>query len=150
LFTSLFVLSARFDFRPVRGKSYWLYEKESKFRLFTIAPTHWSGKAPGRYIGECILQDDMTWTIDLDESLSEASWFNELLEQERQKVNISLQQSSTLEDAMPVYLDKLPYYRRLLAYGLGLSLKTSMEKAGIKQLAYKEAATLLMYDKKCE
>ena len=44
---------------------------------------------------------------------------------------------------MPVYLDELPYYSRLLAYGAGTSLKESMHKAGIDVLNYEQANKML-------
>ncbi|MEM7027270.1 MAG: DUF2452 domain-containing protein [Pseudomonadota bacterium] len=143
LFTSLFVLSARFEFKPVRGKSYWLYLVDNEFRLFAISPDSWSGKVPGQYIGECILQEDITWTIELDELVVNEKWFNDLIDEERKRIVEQLELAKNIETAMPAYNIKIRYYQRLLMYGLGISLKTSMQRAGINQLAYQDAAALL-------
>ena len=145
LFTSLFVLHARFDFRPVVGKPYWLYYMDAEFRLFSTAPQQWATGRPGKYIGECVLQEDVTWTINLDEQVASEDWFINLVESQRQGIEKSLQEAEHLEDAMPYYLGKLPYYSRLLAYGVGTSLKASMQRAGISQLGYQEAKGLLTH-----
>ena len=65
LFTSLFVLNTNFEFRPVAGNSYWLYHTNDKFKLFSTAPNAWACGQPGIFIGECVLQNDVTWTIQL-------------------------------------------------------------------------------------
>ena len=147
LFTSLFVLSARFEFKPICGKRYWLYLIDEEFRLFTIAPNAWSGRNPGLYIGECELQEDITWTVNIDEQVVNENWFNDLLSQTHKRITSELEQVEFLEDAMPYHVSKMPYYQRLLAYGLGVSLKASMQGAGINQLSYKQAAKLITVEK---
>ena len=52
LFTSLFVLHSKFQFKPVLGKSYWLYLRNNSFQLSMIAPHEWGGNSYGQYIGE--------------------------------------------------------------------------------------------------
>ena len=147
LFTSLFVLKARFDFRPVAGQSYWLYFTDKQYKLFSTAPYEWASGQPGIFIGECILREDVTWTIKLDEAILEEEWFVGYVQAEQQKVRDALFDADQLQQAMPVYLEELPYYSRLLAYGAGTSLKESMNKAGIDVLNYEQANALLTDDK---
>lgn len=146
LFTSLFVLNTNFQFRPVAAKSYWLYYTNNKFKLFLTAPDDWACGQPGVFIGECVLQNDITWTISLDPEIADATWFIEHIEEQKKRVQDSLENSASLEDAMPYYVSGISYYSRLLAYGLGTSLKTSMEKAGINTLCYEQAKGLLAHE----
>jgi hypothetical protein len=67
LFTSLFVLHSDFSFKPVPGRRYCLYRKADRFRLSLIAPQEWGDARFGQYIGECVLQPDLTWTLRFDE-----------------------------------------------------------------------------------
>ncbi len=143
LFTSLFVLKSRFDFRPVVGHSYWLYFTDEKYKLFSTAPHEWACGQPGKFIGECVLREDVTWTIKLNEEISDEDWFMEYVQAERQKLQEALLDADQLQQAMPFYLVELPYYSRLLAYGTGASLKESMRKAGIDALPYEQAMALL-------
>lgn len=145
LFTSLFVLNARFEFRPVAGQSYWLYFTDDKFKLFSTAPGDWATGQPGQLVGECVLQPDVTWTININAEIAHETWFTDYVEEQRQLVEQTLNEAETLEDAMPYYLQKLPYYSRLLAYGVGTSLKESMTHAGINALGYEEAKGLLTH-----
>lgn len=147
LFTSLFVLNARFEFRPVAGQSYWLYFTDDKFKLFSTAPEDWATGQPGQFVGECVLQPDVTWTININETIAGETWFTDYVEEQRQRVEQTLNEAETLEDAMPYYLQKLPYYSRLLAYGVGISLKESMTRAGINTLGYEEAQGLLTHSR---
>ena len=143
LFTSLFVLSSEFAFRPVVGRSYWLYRIDGKFKLLLLAPDDWSAGHPGRFIGECVLREDVTWTLTLDGEAARDASLLRRLEDERRRLQGSLEEAHSLEEAMPVYVASLPFYRRLLAYGLGGSLRLSMQAAGINTLGYDEARGLL-------
>lgn len=146
LFTSLFVLNSSFSFRPVVGRSYWLYRVDGSFRLYLLSPSDWSAGYPGRFIGECVLQDDITWTLTLDEAAANDESLLQYLERERRRLEVSLQQTDSLQEAMPVYVESLPFYSRLLAYGLGSSLRVSMQAAGISTLGYDEARGLLGHE----
>lgn len=146
LFTSLFVLNSDFNFRPVIGKSYWLYRVDGRFRLYLMSPAEWSAGHPGQFIGECVMQEDITWTLTLDETAARDSALLEHIESERRRLEESLENSQTVADAMPVYVQSMPFYARLLAYGLGSSLRVSMEAAGINALSYDEARGLLSHE----
>ena len=148
LFTSLFVLNTNFEFRPVAGNSYWLYHTNDKFKLFSTSPNDWACGQPGIFIGECVLQNDVTWTIQINQDVSQQEWFISYLHQQKIHLEESLENSISLEEAMPFYVKKMSYYSRLLAYGLGTSLNTSMQKSGINALHYDQAKMLLSYDSK--
>jgi hypothetical protein len=45
---------------------------------------------------------------------------------------------------MPVYLEALPYYSRVLASALAYSLKQSMQKSGILGLSFRQAEQRLL------
>ncbi len=146
LFTSLFVLKSEFRFRPVVGKSYWLYRTDGRFKLLMLPPDKWSAGHPGQFIGECVLQEDITWTLTLGEEAAADESFLRLIEEERNRLESSLREADAVEDAMPEYIASMPFYCRLLAYGLGGSLRSSMRAAGINALTYEEARGLLTHD----
>ena len=81
----------------------------------------------------------------MNEAIADETWFTDYVEEQRQLVEQTLNQAESLEDAMPYYLQQLPYYSRLLAYGVGTSLKESMTMAGINTLGYEEARGLLTH-----
>lgn len=143
LFTSLFVLHSQFQFKPVIGRSYWLYRQQEKFRLSLIAPHEWGGTAFGQYIGECVLQADITWTLSLDEAVTQDAALLSLIEKRRQQFEDSLQNAGAIDDVLPFYLAALPFYQRVFASALASSLKTSMQKSGIQGLSYRAARGLL-------
>ena len=143
LFTSLFVLESDFAFKPVPGRAYWLYDKEGRFWLSPVPPHEWSPVVYGRYIGECRLQGDMSWTLELDPEVAEDSTFLRYLEEKRARFEADLEAADTLEEALPVHESRLPFYQRAFAYGLAHSLGASMEQSGIRGLSDNEARGLL-------
>ncbi|SEO90876.1 DUF2452 domain-containing protein [Aquisalimonas asiatica] len=145
LFTSLFVLESDFNFKPVPGNTYWLYQKEGRFWLSPVPPQEWSPTVYGRYIGECRLQTDMSWTLMLADEVAEDQAFLAYLEDRRARFEETLESAETLDDALPVHESRLPFYQRAFAYALAHSLGTSMERSGIRALSYNEARGLLAH-----
>ena len=143
LFTSLFVLHSRFQFKPVVGKSYYLYWRNSDFHLSLIAPHEWGGSGYGEYIGECVLHKDVTWTLSLHESAARHEALMTLIEHRRREFQQALNAADTIDDVLPVYLESLPFYQRVLASALASSLKVSMQKSGIAGISYQQAKGLL-------
>jgi hypothetical protein len=143
LFTSLFVLQSEFRFNPVPGQEYWMYMRKGGFTLSLVAPAEWHGKMPGRSIGRCILQDDRTWTLELDAPVAADTTFMAGIEKRRLAFQQTLENAETLEDILPVYDDSLGYYGKVLAFILGKSLRTSMQLSGIAALGYEQAKGLL-------
>ena len=139
LFTSLFILESEFRFKPVPGRPYWLYRKDGAFRLSIIPPHGWYEQVSGRYIGECQLQDDMTWTLELAEDVAEDAEFLNFLEEKRKAFERDLSEAESVEDALPRFKANFPFYQRVFAFALSSSLDASMDKSGIKGLSYEEA-----------
>lgn len=143
LFTSLFVLHSRFQFKPVVGKSYWLYWRKNDFHLSLIAPHEWGDSGYGQYVGECVLHEDVTWTLTLHASAEQNIIIMQLIEQRRREFQQALSDADAVDDVLPVYLESLPFYQRVLASALASSLKISMHKSGIQGLSYRQAKGLL-------
>ena len=61
---SSLVLAARFQFKPVPGKEYFLYAREDDWMLSLIGPHEWGQREPGAFLGRCVLRADMTWAME--------------------------------------------------------------------------------------
>ena len=142
LFTSMFVLGSDFGFKPVIGKEYWLYFKSPRFRLSLISPSEWRDETFGKLVGNCQLQDDLTWTLQLSEQTSRDKVLMHYIENKRHQFEENLNQQDSLADALPVYEAKLPFYQRLYASMLSKSLGYSMSRSGIAGLNYPAALSL--------
>jgi len=143
LFTSLFVLHSDFSFKPVPGRRYCLYRKADRFRLSLIAPQEWGDARFGQYIGECVLQPDLTWTLRFDERAARDGELLRLIESRREAFERRLNAADTLDSVLPVCDASLPFYRRVYAAALAHSLGVSMRKSGIHGLSYRQAQALL-------
>jgi hypothetical protein len=143
LFTSLFVLHSEFHFKPVPGQRYCLYRKNEGFRLSLIAPTEWGDGRFGQYIGECVLQPDLTWTLRFDAHAAQDRQLLALIESKRRAFEQRLVAAETLDSALPVFDPSLPFYQRVFASALAHSLGVSMQKSGIQGLSYRQAQGLL-------
>ncbi len=146
LFTSLFVLESDFKFKPVRGNNYWLYQKNGRFWLSPIRPDEWDERVYGRYIGECELHEDMTWSLEMCEEAAEDRELMASLEQRWEAFEEAMEESETVEDALPRYQGQMPFYQRAYAFALAHSLRASMQGSGIQGLSYREAQAQLPDD----
>lgn len=147
LFTSLFILNSQIRFKPTLAKTYWLYAKNNQYRLSLIAPQQWTPARYGRYIGACELQTDLTWTLELSGDCAEDRAFLQEIANQRLQLEEKMQQAEKIDDVLPVYLETLPFYARVLASALAESLKRSMQKEGIAGLSFHQAQRLLAGDK---
>lgn len=143
LFTSLFVLNCQIRFKPSRGQVYWLYFKDDQYRLSLIAPEQWAPSLSGRFIGACELQSDLTWTLELSSDCANDRNFLQEIADRRRQLEYKMQQAEKIDDVLPVYLETLPYYSRVLASALAYSLQQSMQKSGISGLNFRQAERLL-------
>ena len=125
-FTSMLVLSAGFKFRPVTGKTYYLYCLDHEWSLSLVGPDEWSYEKRSNYGATCVLQTDMTWKIDPSSRLSENSHASEAIRQYYDAFLGMLDTNSALEKILPFHLGKLPYYQRLYASALSRSLYISL------------------------
>ena len=146
LFTSLFILESRFGFKPVVGRSYWLYCRKGVFELSLLAPEQWSKLVYGQYIGGCELHVDLTWTLTLSEAALADDLLMQSIEKRRNEFEQELQDATAVDDLLPVFKAELPFYQRVFASALAGSLGASMQSAGIHGLSYKEAVGLLETD----
>lgn len=143
LFTSLFVLESEFKFKAVAGRSYWLYRKNGRFWLSPIGPHEWGPEQYGQYIGECMLHEDITWTLELSEEASEDQELIQYLQDKKDAFEKQLEEAEAVEDILPGHRKDFGFYRRAYAFALAHSLGVSMEKSGIKQMTYEQAQGVL-------
>lgn len=137
---STLVLSARFDFRVVPGKVYYLYRVNQTWRLSLIAPQEWGERCPGPFVAQCELHPDMTWTLALAARVVDDHDLVAALEQHLEGFITRISEVGKLEEALPVYESRLPYQQRLMATALSSSLQTSLLISG---LAGESGQTLL-------
>lgn len=124
-FVSLLVLSARFSFKPVRGQRYYLYLKNNKWLLSLVEPSAWHSESPGDYLGQCRLQDDMTWNLEPDAKFHDNPLIVEALGRFHQGLLEYLDDGRTLKEKLPWFAEKLPFYQRMAANGLAKSIAMS-------------------------
>jgi len=146
LFTSMFVLKSDIRFNPVPDRSYFLYQTDGRYKLLMVGPQEWTTPYRGRYIGECSLHQDRTWSMALDPAMTHDEAFMAEITSEQDKLQHALETARSVEDVLPVFEEQLGYNSRLLAYILGKSLGISMEMAGIRVLSYDDAKGLLAHD----
>jgi hypothetical protein len=155
LFTSLFVLQSQFKFNPVPGKSYYMYGffgddaagAAECYKLLLVAPHEWHEPYAGRFIGECVLQQDRTWTLLLNPDMEKDAVFMKRVQELRGKLLGALAKAEKIEDVLPSFEESLGYYGRITAFILGKSLLASMQLSGINALDYKAAKGLLTQSK---
>ncbi|MDB2409991.1 hypothetical protein N9W57_05140 [Pseudomonadales bacterium] len=142
-FTSLLILSAEFSFKPVPQKSYYLYWKPAlaannkptpPWRLSLIEPDRLGDLDLGVYVGRCILQYDMTWSIELAEALHQHSELIEDLHQFHQHFQATNNDEESLETHLPFFVEQLPFYRRLAATALSSSLSRSIQASELDNI----------------
>lgn len=128
---SSLILSARFAFKPVVGKTYYLYWCRREWRLSLVSPQEWGQGRPGSYACACRLKTDLTWEllaagdVEQDDDLAQAlgSFLRAFVD--------SVAGAEDIDSALPTYMAHLPYYQRMLATGLSTSLKVSARRAGL-------------------
>jgi len=125
-FTSMLVLSATFKYRPAVGTTNYLYWINGEWCLSLIAPFEWSDERRAGFAGTCMLQHDMTWTIIPSDLLNEDNPVSEAIGRFYDAFAEMLDTDLTLEEILPFYVGKLPYYQRLFASALSRSLRASV------------------------
>tara|TARA_R110000823_G_scaffold47903_4_gene121782 strand:- start:99 stop:698 length:600 start_codon:yes stop_codon:yes gene_type:complete len=121
---SSLVLAARFQFKPVVGKPYFLYSRADHWLLSLISPDEWGASQPGPFVAACTLRSDMTWDVNFAD-LAEATQAREKLARFVDAFSTTLQQQDDATAELPYFIAHLPYYRRILATGLAASLRLS-------------------------
>ncbi len=122
---SALVLAAKFRFRPVPGKAYYLYCSDQDWTLSLIDPGEWGRAMPGEYVAECRLHHDMKWRLQFAE-ISSGSRVLQRLRGFIEGFSESLREQRAVADGLPFYVSSLPYFQRMLATGLAVSLQHSL------------------------
>ncbi|MBT8091338.1 MAG: hypothetical protein KJO01_14120 [Gammaproteobacteria bacterium] len=126
LFTSMLVLSATFKYRPAVGAANYLYWINGEWCLSLVAPDEWSQARRAGFAGTCVLQRDMTWTIAPSELLAEDSPVSGAIGRFFGAFAEMLDTDLTLEEILPFYAGKMPYYQRLYASALSRSMRAAV------------------------
>lgn len=124
---SSLVLAARFGFRPVVGRTYYLYAGEPDWILSLVSDNEWGARAPGDFVGECRLRSDMTWELRAD--LEEQSAVSERIRAFIDAFVETLSAQGSIAASLPYYAANLPYYQRMLGTALAASLQHSVRDA---------------------
>lgn len=126
---SSLVLAAHFRFKPVVGKTYYLYACGEGWNLSMIAPGEWSKDKRGTFLADCRLRRDMTWEMDIS-ALAEDSAVLEKAQNYIHAFVETLAGQESIRGQLPFYVSGLPYYQRLLATALAASLDKSLPATG--------------------
>lgn len=120
---SSLVLAAHFKFRPVVGRTYYLYAGATQWTLSLIGPGEWHHATPGDFLAPCRLRPDMTWELD-SKAFSDVSAVASLQRFVEGFVD-TIRGQESIGAGLPFYVGHLPYYQRMLATGLAGSLASS-------------------------
>lgn len=126
---SSLVLAADFKFKPVVGKTYYLYATPTGWSLTMISPQEWGERKAGEFLASCELRADMTWEMDATDLLEQP----EALAQARNFIQgfvDTLTEQESISDNLPFYVQEMPYYRRMLGTALSASLKHTLPASG--------------------
>ena len=131
---SSLVLAAKFRFKPVQGKPYYLYSDAQHWTLSLIAPQEWGQSLPGDYVAQCVLRPDMTWQLEIDDGCL-GSPVRQRLERFVEGFSAAVTDRNSLLSGLPFYASKLPYFQRMAATGLAVSLQHSVRSIDTNSLA---------------
>jgi len=133
-FTSTLVLGAKYGFKPVMGKAYYLYFKDQEWRLSLIEPQAWNSHNPGVYFAECVLNNDMSWGLTLSSDWQQYPAVEKAVGDLKQAFIQHISDEAPLVEKLPYFMQQLSYYQRLGANALARSLQLSLEmKFGKKE-----------------
>jgi hypothetical protein len=126
-FTSTLVLGAQYGFKPVIGKSYYLYLKDREWRLSLIEPQAWQSQESGLFFSECVLNKDMSWGLVLSTDWQKHESLVSTVKKLEHEFMQCMNDDNPIVEKLPFYLRHLSYYQRLGANALARSLKQSLE-----------------------
>lgn len=125
-FTSILVLNAQFNFKPVVNKEYYIYFHEGQWKLSLIEPQAWK-TCPYDFFASCQLHEDKSWSIAPTDDWEQNHPLRLCIDKLRKEFFDALNIETPIVDTLPYYASHLPYYQRLAANGLARSLKLSLE-----------------------
>ena len=124
-FTSMLILSARFKYKPAVDVPNYLYFVDGEWRLSLIAPDQWSDRHQLGFVGTCVLHRDMTWTIEPSERVGGKNRVTDAIARFYAAFAETLDSDLTIEDILPFYARRMPYWQRLHASAGGIRLDRS-------------------------
>ena len=104
----------------------YLYFIEGRWTLSLISPDEWSEDHRNGFVGTCMLQRDMTWTIEPSALLGEDNAVSDAVGRFYDAFADTLDTDLTLEEILPFYTRRLRYYQRLYASALSRSMRGSV------------------------
>ena len=125
-FTSMLVLSAQFKYKPSIGTANYLYLDDKGWLLSLIAPGQWTEERRAGFVGTCVMQKDMTWTIEPSDNLKQAGPVTDAVGRFYDAFADTLDTDLTLEEILPFYVGRMPYYQRLYANALSRSVRAAV------------------------
>lgn len=138
LFTSLLVLSAKFNYRPAMGVPNYLYLLGGDWVLSLIAPEEWAEHRHKAFAGTCELQPDRTWTIMPSEQLASDTPVARAVGRFYEAFATALDSDGVLEDILPFYAGDLSYHQRLNANALSRSIRASVTLGDQREIPIRE------------
>ena len=129
-FTSMLVLSADFKYRPSVGVTNYLYLVDERWVLSLIAPHEWSEERRAGFVGTCVLQRDMTWTIEPADELDKRPRVTEAIGRFYDAFADTLDSDLTLEEILPFFVGSAPYDPRLYSSALSRSIRDAVTIGG--------------------
>jgi len=142
-FTSMLVLSAQFKYKPIVGVSNYLYWIDGQWSLSLIGPDEWSAERQAGFVGTCVLQQDMTWTIEPSAILAEEGPVADAIGRFYDAFVETLDTDLTIEEILPFYVGKMPYYQRLYANALSRSIRGAVTLGDQRTMKCREWQRLL-------
>lgn len=133
-FTSMLILSARFKYKPAIGVENYLYVIDREWSLSLIPPDQWTAERQAGFVGTCVLQTDMTWTIEPSDNLAVDGPVADAVARFYAAFAESLNTDLTLEEILPFYVGRMPYYQRLFANALSRSIRGTVTLTGQRGL----------------
>ena len=114
-----------------------LYLVDGDWSLSLIAPHEWSEERQQGYVGRCELQEDMTWIIEPSETLGDRPVVVDAIGRFYDAFAETLDSDLTLEEILPFYVGRMPYYQRLYASALSRSIRTAVTLGGQRSIPAK-------------
>ena len=125
-FTSLLVVGASFNFKPILNKTYYLYLDNQQWKLSLIEPQIWQN-CPYIYFAECCMYEDRTWSLQPINNWQDNPTLVKSITAIKTEFVNSLNNEAPILSTLPYFAMHLPYYQRLCAFALANSLKASLQ-----------------------
>jgi hypothetical protein len=142
-FTTMLILSANFKYKPAVDVANYLYYVDGEWLLSLIAPEQWSERHQQGFVGTCALHRDMTWTIEPSALVGEENGVSDAIARFYDAFAETLDSDLTLEDILPFYVRRMPYWQRLHASAMSRSLRGTVTLAGQRDVKCRHWQALL-------